>query len=128
MTGSGPHAGQVRVLVEELRALLIGEGVTDGVNLLLRQHDSQIQIYIMAVDVGRLGVLLATLSDPAELHDPGSLSRRITPGEEVGIPGRWQYELIAGRYPVGRDIVFSAKIRLPVTDLPDVITRIRRVR
>ncbi len=59
----------------------------------------------MAVDPGRLGLLLATLSDPAELADPGALSSRVAPGGNDGAGGRWQYELIAGRYPYSGEIV-----------------------
>src|SRR5258708_1016205 len=104
------------VLIGELRARLIGTGLTEGVNLLMRAEDEMVQVHLMAVHLGRLGMLLAALSDPAELSDPASLSSRVTPGGNDGADGRWQYELIAGRYPHGSDIVFSALIRLPASD------------
>jgi hypothetical protein len=111
-------------LIGGLRERLIGEGLTDGVNLLLRLQDGVVQVHLMAVDLGRLGTLLATLSDPAELADPGSLSNRIAPGGNDGADGRWQYELNAGRYPIGGEIVFSGLIRLPASDLPEILFRL----
>jgi hypothetical protein len=116
---------QASALLEQLRGLLVSEGVTEGVNLHLSRQDQVVRIQLMAVDVRRLGVLLAALSDPSELPDPGSLSRRITPGGNDGAAGRWQFELIAGRYPGSGEIVFSATIRLPDSDLPDVLARLR---
>ena len=77
----------------------------------------------MAVDLGRLGMLLVALSDVAELADPGSLSNRIASGGNDGADGRWRHELIAGRYPHSSEIVFSALIRMPVSDLPAVLSR-----
>jgi hypothetical protein len=44
------------------------------VNLLLTRQDDRLTIQIMAISTGTLGVLLASLSDPAELDDPGSLT------------------------------------------------------
>jgi hypothetical protein len=41
----------------------------------------------MAISTGTLGALLAILTDPAELDDPGSLTCRITPGEVRRGPG-----------------------------------------
>jgi hypothetical protein len=41
----------------------------------------------MAFTLGSVGVLLAALSDPAELADPNSLSCRITPGDDQSRPG-----------------------------------------
>lgn len=120
MTCTGPDEGQIG----ELRARLISTGLTEGVNLLLRTDDEMVQVHLMAVHLGRLGMLLAALSDPAELSDPRSLSSRITPGGNDGADGRWKYELIAGRYPHGSDIVFSALIRLPASDLPAVLSRL----
>lgn len=111
-------------LTGELRGRLIGGGFTDGVNLLLRAQDGVVQAHLMAVDLGRLGLLLATLSDAAELPDPGSLSSRLAPGGSDGAHGRWRYELIAGRYPHSGEIVFSVLIRLPVSDLPEVVSRL----
>jgi hypothetical protein len=111
-------------LIGELRARLISTGLTEGVNLLLQADDEMVLVHLMAVHLGRLGLLLASLSDPAELSDPGSLSSRITPGDHDGADGRWQYELTAGRYPHSSDIVFSTQIRLPATDLPAVLSRL----
>ena len=79
----------------------------------------------MAVSTGTLGVLLAGLSDIAELDDPGSLTRRITPGEVRTRPDQWEYELVATRYPIDHSVVFLAKVRLPVSDLPEVVSRLR---
>jgi hypothetical protein len=113
-------------VLAELRELLIGEELTDGVNLHLSEVDGTVQVHLMAVDVRRLGLLLAVLSDPAELSDPDSLSNRITPGDKGGDHGRWQYGLAATRYPAGGEIVFSGKVRLPASDLPEVIARLGR--
>ena len=121
MTGTGGDEG----LISELRASLISTGLTEGANLVLRADNEMVQVHLMAVHLGRLGMLLATMSDPDELADPGSLSSRITPGGNDGADGRWQYQLIAGRYPHSSDIVFSALIRLPASDLPAVLSRLR---
>ena len=53
----------------------------------------------------------------AELPDPGSLPGRVAPGGKDGPDGRRRYELIAGRYPHSSEIVFSAPVRLPVSDI-----------
>lgn len=119
---TGTHADDD--LVGELRGRLIGMGLTDGVNLVLRADGGVVQVHLMAVDLGRVGMLLAILSDPAELADPGSLSSRMTSGGSGRCQGRWQYELIAGRYPHGGEIVFSVLIRMPASDLPEVLSRI----
>jgi hypothetical protein len=119
-----PDEGPVPALLDELRALVIREGITEGVNLHVSEEGGRARLHLMAVDLGRVGLLLATLSDSAELGDQGSLSWRITPGGNTGADDRWQYELIAGRYPAGREIVFSAVIQLPMSDLPQVISRL----
>jgi hypothetical protein len=111
-------------LAGELRSLLIGEELTEGVNLLVRAQDGVVRVHLMAVDLGRLGMLLATLSDAAELEDPASLSSRVAPGGNSGADGRWQYELIAGRYPHSGEIVFSVLIRLPASDVSEVLSRL----
>ena len=43
-------------------------------------------------------------------------------------PGDWEYELVATRYPIDHSIVFLAKVRLPIGDLPEVVSRISRDR
>lgn len=118
----------VPLLNGELHELLTREGLVEGVNLLLTREDDRLLIQIMAVTTGTLGVLLASLSDPAELDDPGSLTRRITPGEVRRRSDQWEYELVATRYPSDRSIVFLAKVRLPESDLPEVVSRLRRNR
>jgi len=116
----------VPLLIDELRKLLIHGGYFDGISLLVALQDSWVLLHIVAVSTGRLGVLLAALSDHAELTDPDSMSCRITPPGDRS-PDRWQYELIASRYPSDRSIVFSAKMRLPASDLPEVVRRLRIV-
>lgn len=111
-------------LLGKLRERLIAEGFTDGVNLLVRAADGVARVQFMAVDLGRVGMLLAALSDPVELTEPDSLSNRLTPGDNDGAHGRWRYELTAGRYPSSSEIVFSALIRLPVSDVPEVLFRL----
>jgi hypothetical protein len=111
-------------MAAELRGRLIGEGLADGVNLLVRAGDGVVRVHLMAVNLGRLGMLLAALSKGDELADPVSLSNRVAPGGNDGADGRWQYELIAGRYPQGSEIVFSAVIRLPASDVPEVLSRL----
>jgi hypothetical protein len=111
-------------LAGELRGRLISEGLADGVNLLVRAQDGVVRVHLMAVDLGRLGMLLAAMSDAAELPDPGSLSNRLAPGGNDGANGRWQYELIAGRYPHSSEIVLSALIRLPASDVSEVLSRL----
>jgi hypothetical protein len=93
-------------------------------NLLVRGENGVVQIHIMAIELGRLGMMLAALSDAADLWHPGSLSRRLAPGDNDGADGRWQYELIAGRYPHSSEIVFSAMIRLPASDMPEILARL----
>jgi hypothetical protein len=118
------NAGADDGLIGDLRARLIGEGLTDGVNLLVRAHGGVVQVHLMAVSLGRLGVLLAALSDAAELPESGSLSNRLAPGGNDGADGRWRYELIAGRYPHNGEIVFSARILLPASDVPEILSRL----
>jgi hypothetical protein len=118
-----PESDEMSAQLAELRGLLISEGLTEGVNLLLTERDGVVQVQLMAVDLGRLGLLLAVLSDPAELTDPGSLSSRVAPGGNDGDHGRWQYGLIADRYPASGEIVFLCKIKLPASDLPEIIAR-----
>src|ERR1022692_4418111 len=114
------------LLIDELYGLLTRERLVEGANLLLTRHDDRLVIQIIAISTGTLGVLLASLSDPAELDDPGSLTRTITPGEGRRRPGDWEYELVATRYPIDHSVVCLAKIRLPASDLPDVLSRLRR--
>jgi len=118
----------VALLIDELRGLLTRERLVEGANLLLTRQDDRLVIQIMAVSTGTLGVLLASLSDPAELDDPGSLTRRITPGGAPRTPDDWEYDLIATRYPVDGSVAFLAKVRLPDRDLPEVVSRLRRSR
>lgn len=113
-------------LIGELRSLLVGGGILEGINLRITEQDGWVQLHIMALSMGSLGVLLATLSDPAELDDPKSLTCRITPGDHRVGPDLWQYELIASRYPTDKSLVFAAKIRLPTADLPEVVSRLRQ--
>jgi len=122
---TSPDDPLVPLLIDELRELLISSGITHGVNLRLVHADDRVLIHIMAVSIGNLGMLLSTLTDQAELGDLTSLSCRITPGDAGGGPGQWQYELNAGRYPGDKAIVFSSKIRLPITDLTEVARRLR---
>lgn len=121
-----PDDAMVTRLTGELHAMLTREGLVEGVNLLLTRQDDWLRVQIMAVSVKALGVLLASLSDAAELNDRSSLTRRITPGEARRTPGDWEYELVATRYPIDNSIVFLAKIRLPVRDLTEVVTRLRQ--
>jgi hypothetical protein len=112
-------------LIGELRNFLVGGGLLEGINLHITEQDDWLQLDIMAVSMGSLGVLLATLSDPAELNDPNSLTCRITSADHRVGPDLWQYELIASRNPTDKSIVFAAKVRLPAADLPEVISRLR---
>jgi len=125
MTQTSVDDDQASVLLRELGQLLASEGITEPVNLHLRSSGDKAQIHLIAADFGRLGLLLALLSDPAELPDPGSLTCRMTPGDNDGTDDRWQYELIASRYPINQEIVFSAKVQLPAAVLPEVISRLR---
>jgi hypothetical protein len=93
-------------------------------NLLVRAENGVVQAHIMAIELGRLGMLLAALSDAAFLQDPGSMSSRLAPGGNDGADGRWQYELVAGRYPHSSEIVFSVLIRLPASDVPHILARL----
>jgi len=126
MTAAHAHNPTVPLLTDELYRLLTGEHLVEGANLLLTLQDDRLMIQIMAVSTGTLGLLLANLSDPAELDDPRSLTRRITPSEGRRRPDQWEYELVASRYPIDHSIVFLARIGLPVTDLPEVVSRLRR--
>jgi hypothetical protein len=121
-----PDDAMVIRLTDELHALLTREGLVQGVNLLLRRQDDRILVQIMAVSIRTLGVLLASLSNPAELDDRDSLTRRITPDEAHRTPDDWEYELVATRYPIDNSVVFLAKIRLPVRDLTEVVARLHR--
>lgn len=128
MTAAPSDDPMVPLLTDELYGLLTRGRLVEGANLLLARQDDRLVIQIMAVSTGTLGVLLAGLSDPAELDDPGSLTSRITPGEMRRRPDEWEYELVATRYPIDHSVVFLAKVRLPVSDLPEVVSRMRRNR
>jgi hypothetical protein len=128
MTAVPADDPMVSLLTDELYGLLTRERMVEGENLILTRQDDRLLIQIMAISTGTLGVLLASLSDPAELEDSGSLTRRITPGEMPGRPDQWKYELVATRYPLDHSVVFLAKIRLPTSDLPEVVSRLRRSR
>jgi hypothetical protein len=125
---STPANAMVALMVGELHIALISSSLFEGINLHVTQQDDRALIHIMAVSTSSLGVLLATLTDPAELDDPDSLSRRITPGDRRTGPDQWQYELAASRYPGDHAIALSAKILLPIADLPEVVGRLRRCR
>jgi len=47
----------------------------------------------------------------------------VTPADDRSRPNLWQYQLIAGRYPIDRSIVFSAKARMPLAGEPEVVRR-----
>jgi len=126
MTQASPGDPIVPALTGELRNVLTSGGLFEGINLHITHQDGWVQLHIMAVSIGSLGVLLATISDQAELGDLTSLSCRITPADRLFAPDQWQYELTACRYPTDMSIVFAAKIRLPVSDLPEVIRRLRQ--
>ena len=128
MTAAPADDPMVPLLIDELYGLLTRGRLVEGANLLLTLQDDRLAIQIMAISTGTLGVLLASLTDPAELDDPGSLTCRIAPGEGRVGPGDWEYELVATRYPIDHSIVFLAKVRLPIGDLPEVVSRIRRDR
>lgn len=128
MTQTTPGNPVQPALLGELRNLLVGRGLFEGINLHISEHDGRVQLYLMAISTADLGVLLATLSDPAEIDDPDSLTCRITPGDQRVGPDLWQYELVAARYPTDKSIVLATKIRIPVTDVPDVISRLRQRR
>ena len=122
----GPDDAIVSLLTDELCALLTRGGLVEGVNLRLARQDDRLLVQIMAASTRTLGVLLASVSDPAELDDPGSLTRRITPGDARKALDDWEYELVATRYPIDRSVVFLAKVRLPIRDLTEVVARLRR--
>lgn len=126
MTQTSPDDPIVPLPLGGLRDLLVSGGLTKGINLHLSERDGQVQLYTMRVSTADLGVLLATLSDPAETSDPGSLTCRITPGDHRAGPDLWRYELIATRYPSDKSIVFAAKIHLPASDLPEILSRLRQ--
>jgi hypothetical protein len=128
MTAAPADDQMVPLLIDELNGLLTRDRLVEGVNLLLTRQDDRLVIQIMAITTGTLGMLLASLSDPAELDDPGSLTCRITPGEIQRRPDDWEYELLTTRYPVDHSIVFLAKVGLPIRDLPEVVSRLRRDR
>jgi hypothetical protein len=112
-------------LTGELRDLLTRDGLYIAANLLFVQNDDRLNIQIMAATSDSLGVLLATLSDPGELDDPGSLSRRIAPGDVGVVPGKWTYGLHAGRYPTSdRGLWLQVTVSMPAGDLPAVVSRL----
>jgi hypothetical protein len=128
MTAAPADDPLVPLLIEELHRLLTLGRLVEGANLLLTRQDDRLAIQIMAISTGMLGELLANLTDPAELDDPGSLTCRITPGEVRRGPGDWEYEFVAARYPIDHSIVFLAKVWLPIGDLPEVVSRMCRDR
>lgn len=126
MTDSTDADSMTALMLSELRTALISSGLFQGINLHVTQQGDRVLIHIMAVSTSSLGVLLATLTDPAELDDPDSLSCRITPGDRRTGPDQWQYELAASRYPDDHAIAFSARVTLPTSDLPEGVRRLGR--
>jgi hypothetical protein len=113
-------------LTSELHDLLVRHHFTEAANLILSREHDRLLVRIMAASTSMLGVLLASLSTPAELGDRDSLTRRITPGEARGGAPKWEYDLAPSRYPIDDSIVFLISIRLPFTDIPAVISRLRQ--
>jgi hypothetical protein len=108
-------------LIGELRGLLIRDGLYVGANLLFAKDGDRLKLQTS----DSLGVLLATLSDSRELDDPGSLSRRIAPGDVGAAAGEWAYNLRVGRYRTpDRGICLQVTVSMPVTDLPEVVSRL----
>lgn len=125
MTDSTHIGALTALMLSELRMTVISSGLFEGINLHVAEQDDRAVIHIMAVFTSSLGVLVATLTDPAKLDDPDSLSCRITPGDRRTGPDQWQYELAASRYPGDHAIALSAKVLLPIADLPEVVSRLR---
>jgi hypothetical protein len=112
-------------LIGELRGLLIRDGLYVGANLLFAKDGDRLKLQMMTATSDSLGVLLATLSDSRELDDPGSLSRRIAPGDVGAAAGEWAYNLRVGRYRTpDRGICLQVTVSMPVTDLPEVVSRL----
>jgi hypothetical protein len=65
-------------LMTELYDLLTREDITEGANLLLDRRDNWVLMQIMGASTTKLGLLLASLSDPEELENRASLTRRLT--------------------------------------------------
>jgi hypothetical protein len=82
---------------------------------------------ILAGSSDTIGMLLATITDLAEIDDPESLSRRMAPGHS-DLPGRWKYGLGVARYLPINDPSLCLKVMLwiPTDDLPEVVSRLSR--
>lgn len=112
-------------LTGELKKLLTRDGLYAPVNLLFVQTGGRLNIQIMAAASDSLGVFLATLSDPGELNDPRSLSRRIAPGDVGAVPGNWAYGLHVCRYLTpDRGLCLQMTVSMPIDDLPEVVSRL----
>jgi hypothetical protein len=116
-----PESWQAHELAEILRR----EFLTDSdASVLIRQEDGRLLLWFSAVSTGMLGTLLATLSHPEELSDPGSLSCRIAiPYDGRGSGAQWKYGMDTTRFSDG-SILFTTKIFVPFGDLPEVLTRL----
>jgi hypothetical protein len=112
-------------LTGELKELLTRDGLYLAVNLLFVQHEDRLNIQMMAASSHSLGVFLATICDSAELDDPGSLSRRVAPGDLGAGPEKWDYGLHVCRYLTpDRGLCLQMTVSIPVSDLPEVVSRL----
>jgi len=91
--------------------------MVEGENLILTRQDDRLLIQIMAISTGTLGVLLASLSDPAELEDSAASHAGLRPVRCRG-DGPVEVRTVATRYPLDHSVVFLAKIRLPTATCP----------
>lgn len=112
-------------LTGELKELLTRDGLYLAVNLLFVQHEDRLNIQMMAASSDSLGVFLATVCDSGELDDPASLSRRVAPGDSGAGPEKWAYGLHACRYLTpDRGLCLQMTVSMPVSDLPEVVSRL----
>jgi hypothetical protein len=71
-----------------------------------------------------VGMLLAVLTDPGEIDDPQSMSRRMAPGHNDR-PGRWAFGLaVARRLPIEPSLCVKVMIWIPADDMAEVVSRL----
>lgn len=72
-----------------------------------------------------VGMLLAVLTDPAEVDNPESLSRRMAAGHSDA-PGCWAFGLAVARHlPMGdHSLCIKVMFWIPADDPPEVVSRL----
>lgn len=124
---AGP--GQLGDYLERLEAALHKENLP--MHSLVREK-GRINIQIMTNPSAKTPevppfALLNWISDPAEVNQDESLSRRITSSRDQGGERRWEYRVSPSRFPLPHPdctVCVRADIIIPDEDIPEVVRRL----